>query len=162
MQRRLAVLQPAQVSVRSALQEHAAVRVVALNDGVTQQEAVLNVYVGAVVQQDAHAAGALADDGQLERRGAFVAERVHLGFELQEETHEGVAAVVGRHVQRRPAVVALGVDDVAAVLGLQHEAGDAGAAVHGGVMQSGEASDEILHCGIRWRDRHMTHLNQFK
>lgn len=82
VQRRLSVLQPAQVSVRSPLQEHATVRVVALNDGVTQQEAVLNVYVGVVIEQNANAAGALTDNRQLKRRCAFVAERVHLGFEL--------------------------------------------------------------------------------
>lgn len=72
---------------------------------------------------------------------------------------------MGCHVQRGPAVIALGIDDVAAILGLQHEAGDAGTAVHGSIMQSCEASDEILHCGVRWRsqrrknslkDKHMT------
>lgn len=151
MQGRLAVLQPPQVGVCPPLQEHAAVRVVALDDGVAQQEAVLDVDVGAVVQQDAHATGALANDGQLQRRGALVAERVHLRPELQQQSHKRVPAVVGGHVQRRPAIVALGVDDVAAELRLQHQPGDARSAVHGGVVQRCEAPDEVLDCGVRCR-----------
>lgn len=153
MQRRLAVLQPPQVGVGPPLQEHATVRVVALDDGVAQQEAVLDVDVGAVVQEDAHAAGALADDGQLQRCGALVAEGVHLRPELQQQSHERVPAVVGGHVQRRPAVVALGVDDVAAELRLQHQPGDARSAVHGGVVQRREAPDKVLDCGVRCTEK---------
>lgn len=153
MQRRLAVLQPPQVGVGPPLQEHATVRVVALDDGVAQQEAVLDVDVGAVVQEDAHATGALADDGQLQRRGALVAEGVHLRPELQQQSHERVPAVVGGHVQRRPAVVALGVDDVAAELRLQHQPGDARSAVHGGVVQRREAPDKVLDCGVRCTEK---------
>lgn len=91
---------------------------VALDDGVPQQEAVLNVDVGAVVQEDFHAARPLPDDGELQGRRAFVAERVDLGLELQEEPHERVPAVVSGHVQGGPAVVAFCVNDVAPVLWL--------------------------------------------
>ena len=159
MQRRLAILQAAEVGVGAALQEHAAVGVVALDDSIAQQETVLDVDVGAVVQQDAHAAGALADDGQLQRGGALVAQRVHLGVELQQQPHKRVAPVVRRHVQRRPAVVALGVDDIAAVLRLQHEAGDARTPMHGCVVQRREAPDEVLHCRVSCRDR-ATHTHK--
>lgn len=148
MQRSLPVLEATQVSVRTPLQEHTTVGMIPLDDGVAQQEAILNVDIGAVVQQDSHAAGALADDGELEGRGALVAEGIHLGAELKEEPHERVAAVVGGHMQRRPAVVALGIDDVAAEVRLQHEAGDACAAVHGGIVERREAADEVLYCGV--------------
>ncbi|TNN75311.1 hypothetical protein EYF80_014358 [Liparis tanakae] len=73
---------------------------------------------------------------------------VHLGPELEEEAHERVPAVVGGHVQRRPAVVAFGVDDVAAKLGFQHQAGDARSAVHRGVVKRREAADKVLHRGV--------------
>lgn len=89
---------------------------IAFDDCVPQEEAILNVYVGAVVQEDPYAAGALADDGQLEWRGPFVAQRVHLGPEFEEEAYERVSAIVGGHVERRPAVVAFGVDNVTAKL----------------------------------------------
>lgn len=88
---------------------------VALDDGISQQEAILNVDVGAVVQEDLHAARPLPDDGELEGRRAFVAEWVDLGLELQEESDERVPAVVSGHVQGSPAVVALCVNDVAPV-----------------------------------------------
>ena len=154
MQRGLPVLQTEQVGVRAPLQEHAAVRVVSFDDGVAQQEAVLDVDVGAVVQEDPNTAGALADDGQLERGGPLVAQGVHLRPELQQEANERVPAVVGRYVEGCPAVVALGVDDVAAELGLQHEPGDAGSAVHGGVVEGRESTDEVFYCGVGWREEH--------
>lgn len=124
---------------------------IAFDDSVSEQEAVLDVNVGAVVQEDAHTAGALTDDGQLERRGAFVAQRIHLRSELQKEAHKRVAAIVGGHVQRRPAIVALGVDNVPAILRLQHESGDACSAVHGGVVERCETTDEVFHCGVSCR-----------
>lgn len=153
MQGGLAVFEASEVSVRSPLQEHAAVRVIAFDDGVSQQEAVLNVNVGTVVQEDPYTAGALADDGQLQRRGPFVAQRVHLGPELEEEAYERVSAVVGRHVERRPAVVAFCVYNVTAKLGFQHQSGDACSAVHSSVVEGCEAADKVLHCGVSCTDK---------
>lgn len=148
MQRGLPVLQAPQVCVGPPLEEHAAVRVVALDDSVAQQEPVLDVDVGTVVQEDLHAARPLSDDGELQGRRSLVTERVHLGLELQEQPHKGVPPVVCGHVQRGPAIIAFGVDDVAPVLGLQHEAGDPGPAVHGSIVKRSEAADQVLHCGV--------------
>lgn len=65
VQRGLTIFETSQISVRPSLQEHTAVWVIAFDDGVSEQEAVLNVNVGAVVQEDPYTAGALADDSQL-------------------------------------------------------------------------------------------------
>lgn len=112
----LAVFKTSQISVSSPLQEHAAVRVISFDNGISQQEAILNVNVGTVVEEDPYATGALADDGQLERRGPFVTQRVHLGPELEEEAYKRVSAVMGGHVEWRPAVVALCIYNVTAKL----------------------------------------------
>lgn len=141
MQGSLSVFQAPQVGVCSPLQEHSAVGVVALDHSVAQQEAVLDVDVGVVVQEDLHTARPLPDDGELKRGRTFVAERVNLGLELQQQPDERVPAVVRSHVQGSPAVVAFRVDDVAPVVRLEHQACDAGPAVHGRVVKSSEASD---------------------
>lgn len=120
VERGLSILKTSQISVCSSLQEHAAVRVIAFDDGVSEQEAVLNVDVGTVVQEDPHTAGALTDDSQLQRRGPFVTERVHLRPELEEEANERVSTVVGGNVQRRPAIVAFCIYDITTELRLQH------------------------------------------
>lgn len=114
---------------------------IAFDHGVSQQKTVLDVDVGVVVQEDLHAARPLPDDGELKRRCAFIAERVDLGLELQEQSDKRVPAVVRSHVERRPAVIAFGVDDVAPVFRLQHQACNPRPAVHGCVMKSSEASN---------------------
>lgn len=120
VERGLSVLKTSQISVCSSLQEHAAVRVIAFDDGVSEQEAVLNVDVGTVVQEDPHTAGALADNSQLQRRGPFVTERVHFRPELEEEANERVSTVVSSNMQWRPAIVAFCIYDITAELRLQH------------------------------------------
>ena len=65
VQRGLAIFKTSEISVRSSLQEHAAVWVIAFDDCISQQEAILNVNVGAVVKENPYAAGALTDDSQL-------------------------------------------------------------------------------------------------
>lgn len=148
VQRCLTVLQTSQISVCSPLEEHAAVGVIAFDDSVAEQEAILDVNVGAVVQENAHAAGALTDDGQLKWRGPFVTQWIHLSPELEKEAHEWVAAIVSRHVQRRPAVVAFGVNNVSAIVRLQHQSGDACTTVHGSIVKCCETTNEVFHCGI--------------
>ena len=148
MQGSLAIFKTPQVCVRSPLQEHAAVRVIAFDDGIPQQEAILNVNVGTVVQEDPYATGALTDDGQLQRRGAFIAQRVHLGPELEEEAYERVSTVVGGHVQRCPAIIAFCIYNVTAKLGFQHQSGDACSAMHSSIVKCCEATYKVLHCGV--------------
>lgn len=88
MQRSLSVFQAPQVCVCPSLKEHAAVRVIAFDHSIAQQESVLNVDVGVVVQEDFHAAGSLPDDGKLKRRCTFITEWVDLSLELQKEPDE--------------------------------------------------------------------------
>lgn len=141
MQRRLPILQAAQVGVSPSLEEHAAIWVVAFDHSVAQQEAILDVNVSVVVQKDFHAAGALPDNGQLKWGGAFITERIHLSLELKQELDKRVPAVVCCHMEGSPAVIALGIDNVTSVIRLQHQACNPSPAMHGGVMQGCEATN---------------------
>lgn len=91
---------------------------IAFDHSIAQQESVLNVDVGVVVQEDFHAAGPLPDDGQLKRRRTFITEWVDLSLELQKEPDERVPPIVGSHVERSPAIIALCINDVTPVLRL--------------------------------------------
>lgn len=147
MQGSLAVLKATKICVRSPLQEHATVRVIAFDDSVSQKESILNVNVGAMVQQDPDTAGALTDDGQLKWSGPFVAQWIHFSLKLQEEANKRVATIVCSHVKRCPTIIAFCIYNVPTKLRLQHQSSDTRPAMHSSVVKCCEAADEVLH---RW------------